>query len=111
MSELSELEVLEEIGGRIRNLRIQKNMTQEELAKKSGISFTTLNRIENGEDTKFSTLVRILIQLGLDDNLDHLVPKPAPDFKKLYEGEKTRQRVRKKQAEVKPWIWGEDKKQ
>lgn len=110
MSEISELEVLSEIGNRIRDLRIQKNMTQEELAQKSGISFATLNRIENGDDTKFSTLVRVLIQLGQGENFEYLIPKTMPDFEKLYMGEKTRQRVRKKQPVTTPWRWGEDEK-
>ena len=110
MGEISEFEVLSEIGSRIRGLRIEKNMTQEELAKKSGISLATLNRIENGDDTKFSTIVRVMIQLGQGENFEHLIPRTMPDFKKLYLGEKTRQRVRKKQPDTKLWQWGEDEK-
>ena len=46
------------MGFRVREIREQKNMTQEELEAKSGISRQTISAIENGkaEDVKVGTL-------------------------------------------------------
>ena len=57
---------LEELGNKIKNLRKERKLTQEELAKKTGISRTTLSRIENGFFYKISvtTLEKLLAVLG-----------------------------------------------
>ena len=41
--------MLDEIGKRVVSRRHELTMTQEELAKKSGLSLTTIHRVENGE--------------------------------------------------------------
>jgi len=58
--------ILFELGEKIKTLRKEKNISQEELAKKSGISRATLSKLENGSLTKVSiaTLDRILGVLG-----------------------------------------------
>ena len=55
-----------ELGVKIKNLRKEKNISQEELAKKAGISRATLSKIENGYFSKVSvvTLEKILAILG-----------------------------------------------
>jgi transcriptional regulator with XRE-family HTH domain len=55
-----------ELGAKIKNLRKEKNISQEELAKKAGISRTTLSKIENGYSSKVSivTVEKILSILG-----------------------------------------------
>ncbi len=56
---------------RIREIREEKKMTQEELENKSGISRQTISAIENGKtkDVKSGTLIAIAEALGttLDD--------------------------------------------
>lgn len=56
---------------RIREIREEKKMTQEELEIKSGISRQTISAIENGKtkDVKSGTLIAIAEALGttLDD--------------------------------------------
>ena len=39
---------LEGFGMRLKAIREQKQMTQEQIAFQSGISFTTINKLENG---------------------------------------------------------------
>ena len=55
-----------DLGVKIKNLRKEKNISQEELAKKAKISRTTLSKIENGYFSKVSvaTLEKILSILG-----------------------------------------------
>lgn len=57
---------LYEIGNEIKRLRVEKNLTQEELASKSGISRVTLGKVERGEfgNTSIKTLDLLLSNLG-----------------------------------------------
>lgn len=59
-----------ETGKRIRELRIQKGMTQEDLAEKTEVSARTIQRIENEEvDPRSYTLQRIAKALDVDFSL------------------------------------------
>ena len=59
------------MGLRIKEIREEKHMTQEELVNKSGISRQTISAIENGKTTnvKSGTLIALAEALGttLDD--------------------------------------------
>jgi transcriptional regulator with XRE-family HTH domain len=70
--------VLTALGARIARTRLERNMSQQQLAVEAGLSKRTLERIEAGEDTKLSNVVRILRALGMLDRLDALVPEPLP---------------------------------
>jgi putative transcriptional regulator len=74
---LSDTAVLRELGSRLAQYRLNQNLTQERLAHEAGISLRTLTRIENGEPSQTSNVLRLLRALGLLDNLDALVPAPA----------------------------------
>lgn len=52
-------------GKRIREIRLQKGLTQEELAKRSGTSKTYISRVENNQiEPEFTTLYKI-VEIGL----------------------------------------------
>ena len=57
-----------ELGDKIKTLRAQRGLTQEELAKKVGISRPTLSKLENNYLTDISvvTLDKILSELGYE---------------------------------------------
>ncbi len=59
---------LYEIGQKIKILRKDKNLSQEELSSKCGISRVTLGKIERGEfgNTSVRTLDLILSSLGFE---------------------------------------------
>ena len=56
------------IGKKIRELRKRKGLTQEELARKAGISRQTLSTLERGLLGRITvtTLIRVLHQLGYE---------------------------------------------
>ena len=59
------------VGSLIRRLRIEKNMTQKELAERVGRERTYINRIEKGEtDLQLSSFIRIASALGIMLRLD-----------------------------------------
>lgn len=62
---------------RLKQLREQQNLTQEELAEKSGISVRTIQRIESGTKPKGYTLKKLAGKLEVSEN--ELLGVPAPD--------------------------------
>ncbi len=57
-------EILEEIGKRIKKIRLQHNLTQKDLAEEVGLSVSTISLIEQGKSTTVESLIRILIRLN-----------------------------------------------
>jgi len=53
--------MIEEI---LRTERKAANLTQKQLAEKSGISFVTINRIEGGSNPRISVLNKIFSAMG-----------------------------------------------
>ncbi len=103
--------VLAEIGQRLAQHRLDKNLTQAELAKEAGVSKRTLIRLEGGESTQLTNLIRILRALDLLANLDAFIPPPVPSpIEQLRSGGKRRKRASRKAQHPRPgkeWTWGE----
>ena len=58
------------IGAMIHNARIEKGLTQEQLAEKTGTTKSYISKIENNvKEARFSTLQKI-VELGLGGNLE-----------------------------------------
>lgn len=58
------------IGSLLQEARLEKGLTQEELAQKSGTTKSYISKIENNiKEVRISTLQRI-VEFGLDGHLD-----------------------------------------
>lgn len=94
MQELTSKAILSNLAGRVKNYRLDMNLSQTEFAKKAGISVRSIINFESGLDVKLSNFIKILKALELSDNLEVLVPdvskRPSSYIK-----EKQKQRVRK----------------
>lgn len=75
---MSDEAVLEEFGDRLSRARIDRDLTQAELAHEAGVSKRTVERIENGHSAQMSSVIRVLRALDMLENLDALVPEPGP---------------------------------
>lgn len=55
----------------LREIRLSKKMTQDELSKKSGISRTTISKLENGKQTTVTntTIIALADALGIPAGL------------------------------------------
>ncbi len=100
------------IGGRLAQLRLTKNLTQEQLAEQAGLGLRTVQRLELGAAaTQLSGLVRVCRVLGLVERFDTLIPEEvaSPMAQLKQQGRKRRRANGKKAAEGKPkkWTWGE----
>lgn len=103
--------VIEELTGRLARFRIESRITQAQLAEQAGISKRTIERIEKGYDTQFTTLIRLLQALGLADRLNQLVPESSASPMDFLQGETVPpKRVRTKKAAKtnKKWKWGDE---
>lgn len=60
------------MGYKIREIREAKNMTQDELAKKSGVSRVTISMLENQIDRATSTKTLLKIADALNTTVDQI---------------------------------------
>lgn len=109
--------VLAELAARLTRQRLDRNLTQAQLADAAGVSKRTVERLEAGESTQLSNFLRILRALDLLDRIDTLVPAPLPSpLAQLKLQGRQRQRassVREPQASYRvtpdtPWTWDDD---
>lgn len=115
---LSDEAIMAELGERLAQLRVNRGMTQAELAVAAGVAKRTVERVESGESIQLLTLVRLCRVLGLMDGLDQLVPEQGPSPMALLKDKaraKSPQRVRSrksapvsKHGEPSTWTWGDD---
>lgn len=94
-TEKSNLAILEEIGNRLKEYRIRKNLQQKELAENAGISLDTVVRMERGSSITTEKFLRILRVLDMLENLGEFIPDPpiSPILMRKLQGKK-RFRVR-----------------
>ena len=107
---------LEEFGFRIARHRLNKNLTQEELANRAGISVATLKRIEHGStSTLLINMINVLRALGLGQNMEMLVPEVPPSPIQLANLQsRVRQRAGRKRkpntdVDSPTWTWSDGK--
>ncbi len=67
---MSDPGVVSEIGRLIRQMRLNRNLTQKQLADMSGVSRVTISLFERGRSATLMTLVQILRALDKLDILD-----------------------------------------
>ena len=101
-------EYIQELGQKIKIYRIMNDMSQQDLEDKSGVSKRSISRLEQGETVQVDNLFKILLALGLGDNIELLVPDQTkrPSYY-LKQEENRPKRVRKKTGR-KNFKWGDE---
>lgn len=96
--------VLSEMGRRLAQVRLGKNLTQAQLAAKAGLSKRTVERLEaGGVAPQLSGFIRICRALDLLERFELLVPEPvASPMAQLKFGGKRRRRASAATNEVPP---------
>jgi transcriptional regulator with XRE-family HTH domain len=70
--------VLEELGRRLRQRRLDRNLSQHDVAEKAGVDRTTIGQLERDGRASLLTLVQVLRALGALDELDAFLPAAGP---------------------------------
>lgn len=65
------------LGERIRRLRLRKNFTQDETAKRAGLSRKSIFSLENGRGGTIESLVRVLKALDSTDGIAAIAPEAS----------------------------------
>jgi transcriptional regulator with XRE-family HTH domain len=107
----SDTVILGELGERLVRARLERNMTQAELAAEAGVAKRTVERLEAGESSQLTNLIRVVRALGLADNFDVLVPETPPSpIEELELRGRQRERASRRASRQapKPWRWDED---
>lgn len=101
-------EYIRELGQKIKTYRIMKEMSQQDLEDKTGVSKRSISRLEQGESVQVDNLFKILLALNLGENIEMLVPDQTkrPSFY-LEKADDKPKRVRKR-TEKSEFKWGDE---
>ena len=69
-------EYLRRLGDRLRQQRLNQNLTQAELAEQAGIAPRTVRAIEGGASASMDTWLSLLRALGALEQVDQFLPEP-----------------------------------
>ena len=97
---MTDAAISEEIGRRLKELRLRKNWTQKEIADFAGLSLQAIQNTEKGQST-MATVIKILRPLKALDTLNNFIPELqiSPIQLMKLKG-KTRQRARKQNDKI-----------
>jgi transcriptional regulator with XRE-family HTH domain len=108
---LTDEAIQKHVGERVKQLRLRKNLTQDQLAKDSGVGKSTIERFEKGHSIQLNSFIRILRSVGKLDELIDLIPdQTASPMEMLMREEPTKYRVSRVNKEKNPsaWKWGDE---
>lgn len=94
--EYSTPELVRLLGERFRDYRMRCNLTQKEVAERSGIGLTTIHKFENGtaRNISLSTFILLLRVVGQINALDDVLPELPESPYLIRKEEKKAQRIR-----------------
>lgn len=90
--------VLNELGVRLKRLRLSRNITQAQLAREAGVSRATIVRVEDGESVQMSTMVKLWRALDLLAAIDAALPERIDSPIAALERERLRRRHERQRA-------------
>ena len=73
----TESEILLELGQRLREHRLRKNLPQKELASRTGMSASVLKKMEASGKGSMENFIKIVFALRLESELNDLFQLPA----------------------------------
>jgi transcriptional regulator with XRE-family HTH domain len=84
-----------DLGYRLRQLRLFRNLDQRTVADKAGISLRALSKLENGQGSTLETFLRTLRALDYVKGIEMLAPEPTISPIALLKNPRPPQRVRR----------------
>ena len=99
---MSDKAILREIGRRVKQRRLAKNLTQESLAKMAGLNRMTVVKLEQGKTSTLLTFIQVLHALGSLDGLESFLPELGPSPLQVAKM-KGKERSRASSSNIQPW--------
>ena len=98
------------LGQKIEAFRLSQNLRQDDIASATGLSRSTIVRVESGNGGTIDSLVRILKALGIESRLDSLVPdaRISPLEKRREPQLRQRARPSNPSKQTEPWTWNDE---
>jgi transcriptional regulator with XRE-family HTH domain len=72
----SSLTITRDLGERLKQARLNRNLTQDDISRQTGLARKTIVNAEKGE-ARLDNFVAILVAMGMTDSLDLFLP-PQP---------------------------------
>ncbi|KAA0540472.1 helix-turn-helix transcriptional regulator [Citrobacter sp. wls615] len=87
---------------RLRKERLARQMTQADVAARSGVGVNTVSNLETGKNVGFENLVKVAMVLGYGDALEGLFKPKIDSLDDIlrYEKSAARQRVKRKNSDA-----------
>ena len=87
---------------RLRKERLARQMTQADVAARSGVGVNTVSNLEAGKNVGFENLVKVAMVLGYGDALEGLFKPRIDSLDDIlrYEKSATRQRIKRKNSDA-----------
>lgn len=112
LHQLTNLQIEKELGHRLKQRRLELNLSQAEVAEKSGLGRRTITAIENGEGSTMGTLIALLRALQALHHLDQFLPDPGPSPLMLLKLREAPRKYASKPRKTQPaseWKWGDER--
>jgi transcriptional regulator with XRE-family HTH domain len=88
-----------ELGLRMRQLRLSRNIDQRSAAEKAGVTRAALQNLEAGRGSRVQTLLRTLKALDYVEGIEILAPQPTVNPLALLRTKTPPQRVRRRRSD------------
>lgn len=87
---------------RLRKERLARQMTQADVAARSGVGVNTVSNLETGKNVGFENLVKVAMVLGYGDALEGLFKPRIDSLDDIlrYEKSAARQRIKRKNSDA-----------
>ncbi|MEG2265861.1 XRE family transcriptional regulator [Citrobacter portucalensis] len=87
---------------RLRKERLARQMTQADVAARSGVGVNTVSNLEAGKNVGFENLVKVAMVLGYGDALEGLFKPRIDSLDDIlrYEKSAARQRIKRKNSDA-----------
>ena len=77
LEQATDIEVMQELGARLRAYRLQRNIPVEVVAQRARLNRNTVLNAEAGKNPRLGTIVRLLRVLGRVEALENFLPAPT----------------------------------
>lgn len=74
--EMSDEGIIRELGKRIKQARLNKNLSQQDIANRTGLNRSRISLIEGGEPSSMQSFIAILRAVDELDNIDSFLAEP-----------------------------------